>query len=187
MPSVSLPEVLDTAQLWLTDNVVLLTAIAALATIGLFFSSVLSSCKRLIAASSSWVTLLRSKRPGDVGERPRTFRQLATVIRPFLDENRRVFSSYGPCSERNSVGPVRWDLTLWEQAKKEKILPNNRRMLRLMEDHARLVPARHKSVFEKMKLHIYAFEKHWADPHFDYSDFRFPGEFDNIIRQQAKK
>lgn len=109
------------------------------------------------------------------------FTQLAQAIWEPLSRNGKAFLSFGPNSGAESAAPVRWDLRIWEEAKRDIIVPNNRLIKSLIEENIRLVPTEFKQVFEQMLVHIYAFEKHVEYPALDYRDYRFPEEFSRII------
>src|SRR6202158_5375867 len=98
-----------------------------------------------------------------------------------INENGRVFRSFGPNSGAESLGEVRWDLTLWEKARQEIIVPNNRKIAKLITSESVLVPAKYRLIFDKMLTHVYAFEKHCENPTFDYGEHRFPDEFAEVI------
>ncbi|MCL4267763.1 MAG: SMEK domain-containing protein [Anaerolineae bacterium] len=109
------------------------------------------------------------------------FSELAQEIWPLIANNGRAFTSFGPNSGADTAANLRWDLELWENAKVEIILPNNRKILQLITDHGNLIPDRYRAVFDKMIAHIYAFEKHCEDPTFSYTDHQFPTLFGKII------
>lgn len=114
-------------------------------------------------------------------EIPSTFLELCKKLVPLLNENERVFKSFGPNSGADSVGQLRWDTTLWEKSKQEIIVPNNKRIEGLIRSYNGLIPEKHKPIFDKMLAHIYAFEKHCQNPAFDYSEHQFPKQFSEII------
>ena len=119
------------------------------------------------------------------------FPDLAHQIWPLMTENRRAFTSYGPRSGAESAAPVRWDLSLWEEAKADIILPNNQRIREIIENSWNHVPEEYQPIFEKMLAHIYAFEKHCHKPTIDYTEHQFPQDFasmiDDICAQEAEK
>jgi len=110
-----------------------------------------------------------------------TFIALSQQIRPLLKENGRVYLSFGPNSSADSIDPVRWDLTLWEKAKVEVIVPNNREIAELIKSNYDLIPEQYRTTFDEMLTHIYAFEKHCEDASFDYRAHQFPKRFAEII------
>lgn len=110
-----------------------------------------------------------------------TFRDLCKSIIPYLNENQKLFKDFGPNSGANSVGEVRWDMTLWYKVRNEKILPNNNLIAAMLVSYESLIPEEYISVVDKFKNHAYAFEKHCENPYFDYSQYLFPNDFPDII------
>lgn len=121
-----------------------------------------------------------------------SFLDLAKEIWPLLADNSRAFKSFSPNSSAASAAPVNWDLELWENTKKEIILPNNQQILELIKNYNQFVPNKYIQIFDKMKAHIYAFEKHCENPNFSYNNNQFPKIFSKIIddtcfQEEAKK
>lgn len=112
---------------------------------------------------------------------PTTFGDVARAIRPLLEENRSVFLKFGPNSGADATRPVRFDLTLWEKAKIDLIVPNNERIRTLLAGHRGLISENDLPVVEQMQAHIYALREHVRDPYFDYSDYQFPKAFRDLI------
>jgi hypothetical protein len=166
----------------LVQNAAWLAALAALVTILTAFVTILAPLRRALALgvkrAFNWVW--RQEASG-----VRNFRALASKIHPLLEENARIFRDHGPNAGRDGQGKIRDDLTVWHHLKRKRILPNNARIRCLMEANSRLIPARHKLVFEKMQSHIDTFEVHCDDPSFGYADHRFPKEFADLIREYA--
>ena len=117
----------------------------------------------------------------------KNFTELCHEIKPYLDENEKVFINFGPNSGAASKGPVRWDLTLWYKARREKLLPNNKVICNLIKTYTSLIPHENLNVFNLFENHVYAFEKHCDDPYFDYSQYLFPKEFSKIITDEICK
>lgn len=110
-----------------------------------------------------------------------TLERAACRIAELLSDNQRIFAAYGPNSSISNSEPLRTDMTLWEKAKNEHILPNNKEMAIIINRYLSMVPNSEKPVFEKMLSHIYAFEKHCEDASIDYSDNIFPKAFPKTI------
>ncbi|MCX5844778.1 MAG: hypothetical protein NTW12_00210 [Deltaproteobacteria bacterium] len=123
---------------------------------------------------------MRRKKGEDV-TRLANFTQLAQEIWLLLSKNGRAFTSFGPNSGADSAAPVKWDLQIWEEAKREIILPNNRDIQKLIEQYFDLVPREYKAIFAEMSAHIYSFEKHCKYPTLDYREHQFPEEFARVI------
>ncbi|WP_419803240.1 SMEK domain-containing protein [Mucilaginibacter sp.] len=114
-----------------------------------------------------------------------TFKDLCTVLKPYFDENGHVFKMFGPNSGANGLGLLRWDLTLWEKSKRDKILPNNRDISALITEYKKFIPDENKELFESFLAHSYAFEKHCEDSNFDYTLYQFPNPIVHVINKFA--
>lgn len=104
------------------------------------------------------------------------FTDLLNFLHPYIIENGKIFKQLGPNSGATVTEPLRWDLTLWYKARREKILPNNSVIANSIKSNMSLIPFEQITVFEKLLNHIYAFEKHCEDANFDYSNYLFPSE-----------
>ena len=116
----------------------------------------------------------------------KSFKELCQTIKPYLEENNGIFTNFGPNSGAASTTPVRWDLTLWYKARREKLLPNNIVICNLLKNYNELIPTEFRKTFNLFENHVYAFEKHCEDPYFDYSQYLFPQEFSTIIANEIK-
>lgn len=116
-----------------------------------------------------------------------SFQELCGRIRPLMEENGRVFADFGPNSGASSAEPARWELGLWERAKRELILPNNQKIAGLIRDGRDLLPAVHRTLFDAWLSHIYAFEKHCEDPTVDYRHHQFPAGVTSVVSMEAAR
>jgi hypothetical protein len=110
-----------------------------------------------------------------------TFADVARRIKPLLDENRNLFERFGPNSGADGIGSLRFDLTLWERAKADRIVPNNEQIRALLAAHRDVIPMQELPIVKQMEAHIFAFHEHVANPHFDYSAHQFPRSFRALI------
>lgn len=109
------------------------------------------------------------------------FGELCQEILPILKDNEYVFNTTGPNSGRDNTGELRTDLTMWEELKREVIKPNNEAIKNLINNNKAIIPSKYKNDFNRMILHIEAFQKHIQNSDFDYSEFQFPKTFPDII------
>lgn len=103
-------------------------------------------------------------------------------LRPILEENRRIFNTFGPNSDAGSTGELRHDYNVWNRLKSEQIVPNNIKILDIL-NNTETYKADEISHIEKMKSHIQAFEDHCKNPKFDYSNNQFPIGFSDLIME----
>lgn len=115
------------------------------------------------------------------------FGKLAQEIFPLLKDNEYIFKNTAPNSGSEVIEPLRNDLTLWEKLKKESIVPNNTAIKKLIEQNRQLIPSKYEETFNKILLHINAFDEHVKNPRFDYSEFQFPNRFSEIIFEESYK
>jgi hypothetical protein len=115
----------------------------------------------------------------------KSFGELCQEVLPLLKDNEYIFNTTGPNSSAVNDGNLRMDLSLWDKLKKEAIVPNNEAIKRLIIDNKNLVPDSHKSTFNRMLLHIDAFNAHIQNANVDYSEYQFPKEFAKIISQTS--
>jgi hypothetical protein len=116
----------------------------------------------------------------------KSLKDLCIAISPYLKENESIFKNFGPNSGATNTAPLRWDLTLWYDARREKILPNNRVISNLLTAYQNLIPDEFQEVINMFQAHAYAFEKHCENPYFDYSEYQFPKQFPQLIFDAAK-
>lgn len=105
-----------------------------------------------------------------------SYEELKKVICEKLKITNQVFKDFGPNSGADSTEPLRWDLTLWYEARKEKLLPLNNFVAEIIEANTDLIPDDKRYLFRKYTNHVYAFNKHCEDADFDYTEYQFPKE-----------
>lgn len=115
-----------------------------------------------------------------------SFLQNIESLYELLEENRVYFQNYGPNSSAGNTTPLRVEtqLKLWEAARKDVIIPNNQTILGIIQKIKNQFNNEEKCIIDRMKKHIFAFEKHCNDLSFDYSEHQFPIEFTSLIAQK---
>ncbi|MGF1839636.1 hypothetical protein [Vibrio atlanticus] len=116
----------------------------------------------------------------------KNLKKAASAIRPLLDENRRLFMTFGPNSDSGNTEELRHDMALWEELKKTQIVPNNDK-IRIILDAISEFSQSEQSTISDIKSHIEAFKKHCEDPEFDYSNHQFPEAFADLIFSYCSK
>ncbi len=109
----------------------------------------------------------------------------ATDIRPIMDDNRRIFTAFGPNSDCANVDNLRQDFEVWEELKAHQIVPNNNEIFSIL-NRIKSFKDNEVNIVEKMKSHIQAFKKHCANPHFSYTEHQFPMDFADLIFSYCK-
>lgn len=75
-----------------------------------------------------------------------------------LAENHEIFANLGPKSEIANVDPGSDAVVMWEARKLDTILPNNRRIINMVEKNKRLMDFEDIKCFMKFKVHANAYE-----------------------------
>ncbi len=115
----------------------------------------------------------------------KSLQRAAKDIRPLMDDNRRIFTVFGPNSESGNVDDLRQDYEVWEQLKRDQIVPNNDEILSIL-NRVKVLTQYEASIVSKMKSHISAFKMHCSNPNFSYSNNQFPLSFADLIFEYSK-
>lgn len=113
-----------------------------------------------------------------------TAAEVAQEVQRLLFENRTHFEQYGPLSETAAKNPASTAQAIWEARKLDTILPNNRRIISLMQRHSKLISPAAVPSFPKFKMHAEAFEGNQYERVEEYP--LFPEDFPNEIGEILK-
>ncbi len=105
--------------------------------------------------------------------------EVAREVQRLLAENHAHFEEYGPRSRIAAENPASTVQSIWVARKLDTLLPNNRRIVSLMERHAKMMPASVVASFQRFKMHVQAFEDNQYERVDTYP--LFPDEFPNEI------
>lgn len=114
-----------------------------------------------------------------------TERELLEQVNEFLTENRVIFEEYGPSSEQALRGGSGDALTIWRRRCLDTILPNNQRIVGLIEANKRNFPYPWEIYRQMMgyRLHADSFRDNCLLEK-KVNDYKlFPREFDDFIKQ----
>lgn len=115
-----------------------------------------------------------------------SYEDLCIKISVLLENNNSYFRSFAPNSSAvDSDEPLKEDMSIWENVKETVLVVNNKAIKELINSNRNLIPSEHLEYFTKMEHHIVAFEAHVRNPQFDYSEHKFPLEFDQLIRKEC--
>lgn len=126
---------------------------------------------------------------GSTSVATKTYKTLAAAaadIRKIMEDNRRVFLSFGPNSSAGATGELRHDPSAWHQLRHETICPNNEKIRNILNSIKRINSSEHLLV-QKMLSHIEAFAHHCQNPDSNYSDNQFPRGFSDMIQGYCVK
>lgn len=134
----------------------------------------------MIVSSVVFFTLKQLSNKTSPSKIYKTLSKAAPDIRPLMDDNRRIFTAFGPNTSAGSTDELRHDYEVWEQLKLDQIVPNNDSILSIL-NRVKKLDKREELVVSAMKSHVQAFKKHCEDPNFDYSQNQFPIAFSDLI------
>jgi hypothetical protein len=103
-----------------------------------------------------------------------------------LDENRTVHSVYGPDSATSRRDYFGEGATIWKKKKASVIIPNNQKIVKLMEDNESLIDQDTWRHFLDFKLHSEAFKTSAHSPLSRGLQPRFPAHFESALRKQVR-
>lgn len=111
---------------------------------------------------------------------------LAKEILMYLEENRHSWAQFGPTSELARKHPFDQNAhNVWLNERLSVIVPNNRRINRLLDKHKSLFDAKDMQTIFAFLIHFRTYEQ-WVHGEVQYNVVkRFPLEFDELIRAHA--
>jgi len=102
-----------------------------------------------------------------------------SIIVPILDQNKEIFRSYGP-ETSEQFNPESDRPKVWLRKIREHILPNNRKLLAILDTNISLLNSTELTVLEQFRQHVDDFEaKHIGGS--DVSGRQFPVEMNEIL------
>lgn len=110
--------------------------------------------------------------------------ELAVAIKRLLISNKGTWQHYGPDSEEATRNPLSNMHTVWELRKLDTIVPNNRRIIRMIETNKELFDIKDYEICAQFVEHAEGFERNC------YSRTegvpRFPVDFEMVINRYAR-
>ena len=107
------------------------------------------------------------------------FSELRRGVAQLLASNRMVFELCGPRSATAQEDPESNLFTVWELRRLDRILPNNRKILNLIDHNSHLIPPEVFVVIEAFRVHADAYERHVYHRLDSYP--LFPEEFEKVF------
>lgn len=108
-----------------------------------------------------------------------SFADLREALSRLLASNRAVFQAVGPHSSTAIKDPVSNLFSIWELRRLDRIIPNNRMIINLLDQNRNLVPLRAIETVEKFRVHVEAYEQHVIHRLDTYP--LFPKEFEDLF------
>lgn len=100
----------------------------------------------------------------DPENRCRTLRGLKQHVGGLLEKNRAIWQAFGPRSETAIRDPNSNVQSVWEGAKTEIIIPNNRAIINIIEANMGLLDAAHSAAYAQFYAHAAGYEAHTRSP-----------------------
>lgn len=102
-------------------------------------------------------------------------------IQKYLTENKQLLMQYGPASLIAAKNPLSDAIDIWNTYKQNTIIPNNRKIVNLLDKHFSLLSDSEKEIFYKFKIHADAFEHNQLQRHDHDAVPLFPNEFEQMM------
>lgn len=107
-------------------------------------------------------------------------RELKTEIKKILAENRAVYKLYGP-TDKNKSDLFSEKPYIWKEKALSTIVPNNRKIVKLLESNSHLLTDEEYDIFVEFKLHADGFESNHKNKEKRSEYPIFPQEINNIL------
>lgn len=107
--------------------------------------------------------------------------ELRKEIQMLLMENRQIFQLYGP-TDRNKSDILSKKPEIWRKMAKKSIVPNNQKIINILQKHIDMLDDDEKEIFIQFKLHADGFRENQelAIRNSEYP--RFPEKINSILR-----
>ena len=108
--------------------------------------------------------------------------QLKDQISIYLAENYQAWEQYGPTSDNARKYPNNDNIhALWTSERLSTIVPNNRELVKLLNENRNLFSRTEQQIVSKFLTHVESYEK-WVNDVIPYQAvLRFPSDFSNLI------
>jgi hypothetical protein len=105
--------------------------------------------------------------------------ELNREIFQLLTANKAIFDALGPHSDVAKVDPISNMFSIWQLRRLDRVLPNNRKILNLLDINRDLLRPSEMNVIEAFRVHAEAYEQHVYERLDRYPTF--PEEFPNLF------
>lgn len=112
--------------------------------------------------------------------------ELFKKVKKYLFENKQILMQYGPPSFIATKNPLSDVYLIWKDKKASSILPNNSKIVEIIENHIDLLLIDEQEIFFKFKEHALCFELNSKNRIDSEATIRFPKDFENMINSEVK-
>lgn len=109
---------------------------------------------------------------------------LRDIINKYLLENFSIYQEHGPNSEVSKINPFSDHSKAWNEKSLNIILPNNRRIINVINSNIALLNSKEKIIYEKFKRHVEDFEFNKLNINKRSNPILFPNEFKDILKDE---
>ncbi|MEU0717775.1 hypothetical protein ABZ498_11400 [Streptomyces lavendulocolor] len=107
----------------------------------------------------------------------RTRAEARAQVRGLLDDNALIHTKYGPAGDPYRQGdPIRW-----HRHARSTIVPNNRRILQVLDANRRLLTPEEEQALPIYRLHVEQFENRHVLDDFTTGTERFPAAINDVF------
>lgn len=144
------------------------------------YSDTVSICCFIIAGLCLILdTFVAGENPKEIKKNRRKNLRQQLLVK--LSENRHIFDTYGPYSE-HATNPLTDAHKMWNKSASKTIIPNNAKIVTLLEKNSDLLSPKELDIFHKFKLHKEGFEHNKTSKSKNKSVTTFPSEISEILK-----
>lgn len=114
-------------------------------------------------------------------ERFESFDELRRNVSRLLTSNKTIVDALGPRSEVATSDPNSNMFSIWNLRRLDRILPNNQKILNLIDANCKLLSPDATTATERFRVHAEAYEHHVYNPLDSYP--QFPLEFGSVFSE----
>jgi len=107
--------------------------------------------------------------------------EIRRYLEPILAENRYIFENFGPNSDNALNDQLATEL-IWDKMARTKLLPNNRKIEKVIEINQDLLQGNENRLFAEFKIHREEFEYNKVSGDVNATAPTFPENFENIFK-----
>lgn len=111
---------------------------------------------------------------------------LRAAIDPVLAENREIFEQYGPDNDYR-LNPESEVALVWQRKVRSKILPNNRKLLSVLDANRSLLHRDEQKVLELFRQHVDDLEARHLGAAIAATAARFPSQMNTLLAENGER
>lgn len=103
-------------------------------------------------------------------------------ILPLMKQNKVIFKMYGPDNDYR-FNPESEEAIVWKEKVRDQILPNNRKILAILDENKHLLTANEMMILEKFRQHVDDLERRHLRGDYSGGGIKFPQEMETILEE----